>query len=188
MLIFVSALVFAAIVAGALNQEVMTDALSRLISAIDTDSEGNPGRLRAWYNGIALWSEGILFVGDRTGVVTQTTARLLEGREMIQVESGVLQQLINFGLLGLIAYYGLWLAIYQAIDDRHIWLRGAVVGGAVQSFVYMSVEVVPFMITIAMLPLISDWLRARYQVVRSMIDQSSVFMASRSPARRILSP
>ncbi len=56
-------------------------------------------------------------------MITQTTGRLPSNVNISHVESSVLQQLINYGLIGTMLYYGMYYHLYKAISIRHQWLR-----------------------------------------------------------------
>jgi hypothetical protein len=59
-------------------------------------------------------------------------------------------------LLGLISYYALMIGTVQAAPTSPPWFRAAAIGAIAQSAVYQSIEVFPFMVIFAMIPLIAD--------------------------------
>lgn len=132
--------------------------ISRAISTFNFSSAGNSERIDAWLRAFDLWADGPLLIGHMTGIVTQVTGKIVTGQEINHVESGVFQQVLNFGIIGAILFFYFFYAIYQSTHRKHIYLRGLLVGCLLQTFVYMSIEVIPFMFLVSLLPLISDQL------------------------------
>lgn len=87
--------------------------------------------------------------------MTQSTAKVLGDVETVNVESGVFQQLVNFGLLGTLAFYGMLLLGIWGVDRRHTVLRAAMSASILQSVVYMSIETVPYMSLLGLGPALS---------------------------------
>ncbi|MFC8943027.1 hypothetical protein ACFT1B_33595, partial [Streptomyces griseoincarnatus] len=54
-----------------------------------------------------------------------------------------------------VLYYALMIATIMAVDKRHAWLRAGMLGAVLETFVYQSVEVVPFMIAFLLMPIVS---------------------------------
>lgn len=131
--------------------------IERILSSVDLEAAGNTGRVKAWLFGYRLWRETSLVVGQYTGIVTNATNRLTAVDSYI-VESSVVQQLLNFGMVGVVLYYAMWFRLLKTVQSSHLWLRAAGVGGLVQSFVYQSIETVPFIVIIGLLPWFSDTL------------------------------
>lgn len=127
----------------------------RATTMLHPGSAGNPERLAAWRVGLQIWLEGPVVVGDAVGVVTQSTAKVLGDVETVNVESGVFQQLVNFGLLGTLAFYGMLLLGIWGVDRRHTVLRAAMSASILQSVVYMSIETVPYMSLLGLGPALS---------------------------------
>lgn len=149
-------------VLGLVGAAANPTAILRVVSSIDPEAPGNPGRIEAWQTGIELWLAGPIVIGDHAGLVTQSAEKVAGEGASFHVESGVLQQLLNFGILGLVSFYSLFALCYLCIRSEHAWLRAAVVAGAFESLFYMSIEVFPFMLVIALLPVISHAIHMTY--------------------------
>lgn len=129
---------------------------SRFVSIFDLDSTGNVNRLGAWLRGIDIILDGPILIGAETGAVTQAAQRLF-GEGSTHVESGLIQIVANFGLLGLLAFTLQFTALILRLPPHMVWLRGLLVACYVQSFVYMSVEVIPFMLALSLLPALEGY-------------------------------
>lgn len=135
--------------------------VARVLSSTDLTSSGNAQRLALWQQGFDLWAESWLLLGQFTGRVTNAAANI--GAEPgLVVESGLLQQMINFGLIGAIFFYAIFTCGWWVVDRRHLWLRAGIAGACVQSFVYQSIEVLPFVALVALYPAISDAIDDRH--------------------------
>ncbi|MCR2825899.1 O-antigen ligase family protein [Microbacterium sp. zg.Y909] len=126
--------------------------LDRALSALDIESTGNVGRLAQWQAGVEMWTQSPLVLGSHTGLVTNIT-RNFGGLSIGVVESSVLQQLLNLGLVGAVATYWLLFAVVRAIPATDIWVRAGAAACLAQTAVYQSIEVLPFMTLLAVLPL-----------------------------------
>jgi len=138
--------------------------VSRILNAIKPDAVGNIQRIEHWRYGRDLWSNSNLLIGSHTGMITNVTRNLATDSTGISVvESGFLQQLVNFGLLGTIFYYGLFIILFFRIRPEYFWIRSAFLASIIQTFVYQSIEVFPFMVLLTFFPIVSDslWLRER---------------------------
>ena len=126
----------------------------RFIGAFDIASEGNDSRAEIWLHAIDLLGFDTLFYGHLTGLYTNVTKNLI-GVPSLVMESGFLQQIVSFGLIGALAFYGIIFGVFLSIDKSCIWLKAAVLAAILQSFVYQSTEVFPFIVLISLLPVIS---------------------------------
>lgn len=138
-----------------LNPPDMDVYLARIASAVDLNSAGNVDRVAAWKRGFELMLDSNMLVGEYTGIVTNATNRLT-AYESFNLESSFLHQILNFGLIGSLSYYALWIALFFRIPREDLWLRAAWFGGFTQSFIYQSVETIPFIVMIGLLPWMSD--------------------------------
>ena len=129
--------------------------LSRFIGAFDIKSEGNDSRTEIWLNGINLLRFDTLFYGHYTGLYTNVTQNLT-GVSTFVLESGFLQQIVSFGLIGTLAFYAILFGVFLSIEKSCIWLKAVVLASIMQSFVYQSTEVFPFIVLISLLPIISS--------------------------------
>ena len=129
--------------------------ISRFIGAFDTKSEGNDDRTAIWLNGINLLRYDSLLYGHYTGMYTNVTQNLI-GVSSFVLESGFLQQIVSFGLMGTLAFYAIIFGVFLSIEKSCIWLKSVVLASVMQSFVYQSTEVFPFIVLISLLPVISS--------------------------------
>lgn len=129
------------------------DFISRFLSIGVVEGNINEVRVGIWNNVLDTWSSGPLLIGVHTGEFTNVGNRLTDADKAGVTESGILAMLINFGVLGLVTFYGLMLtAAFSA--PRRSWYQAALLAGIIQSCVYQSVEVFPFMAVFTMIPLI----------------------------------
>jgi hypothetical protein len=127
---------------------------TRITSSVDLDASGNAGRVTGWLNALELWADSPMIIGGYTGMYTNITQNFGEASSGV-VESGILQQLISVGLIGSILYYALMTTTIMAVDKRHAWLRAGMLGALLETFVYQSIEVVPFMVIFLLMPVVS---------------------------------
>ena len=131
--------------------------VERIVSALDVNAAGNSGRIGSWAQAFQIFLDGPIIFGDHAGLVTNIT-RNLTNAETVIAESGFLQHLANVGLLGCVTFYSLFYFIFREIHREHIWLRALIVACALQSFVFQSIEVFPFIAMLGLLPIISRYL------------------------------
>lgn len=127
----------------------------RFFSIFDTEGAGNVGRVSAWLGAFEHWLDSPILLGAYTSAHSNITANLAALEQDGAAESSIFQLLLSFGLLGLLAYYGLILASFRACIDIPVWFRAGLVGAIVQSCFYQSIEVLPFMALLALMPFIS---------------------------------
>ncbi|MBV4422913.1 O-antigen ligase family protein [Clostridium tyrobutyricum] len=153
---FYMSLMFIAIVLAFFYCNQNSIYVARIFSALNANSEGNTQRIVIWQNAITLFKNTNIFIGSYTGMFTNSTANF--GGQSTVAESGLLQQLLNFGLLGALLYYLLFIRIKRNINKNHVWLKVALIASILESFIYQSIEVLPFMAILCILPLTSDYL------------------------------
>ena len=148
-------LAFAALFAVAYQ---FVPALERISRLWDLQEAGNSIRITIWTNIINYWLHTNLWFGEFTGLVGNTTnnvngngATETNGGGFV-AESGVLEQLINFGLIGLVSFYATMLLTFRAIVKECSFLRALFVSAMVQTLFYQSTEVLPYMAMLAFLP------------------------------------
>ena len=117
----------------------------RLLLVVDAST-----RLRVWGLAVDLWLNSNLLVGEYTGMATNAAADRL-----IVAESGPLQQLLNFGLLGMLAFYAFLIQVAAWIRSEHRWLRAGYFAALIESIFYQSIEVLPFMALLLLFPAFS---------------------------------
>lgn len=134
-------------------------ALQRIARVWDLQEEGNNLRVAIWTEIYVYWTNTNLWFGEYTGMVGNTTNFLAGGIGLV-AESGALQQLINFGLLGFLFFYAVMLLSYFAIEKECTFLRALFISAMIQTAFYQSTEVLPYMAMLAFLPTLSQCLRA----------------------------
>jgi O-antigen ligase len=155
----VSVLAFAAVFAMA-YQFVPT--LQRISRLWDLQEGANTTRLIIWTNMISYWLHTNLWFGEFTGMVGNTTNNVggndytneVVGGGLV-AESGVLEQLINFGVLGFLSFYGVIILSFRAIEKQCTFLRALFISAMIQTLFYQSTEVLPYMAMLAFLPQLS---------------------------------
>ena len=157
--LWLTGLLFAGIAFLALSpsseNSVVGSIADRIISAPTMKAAGNVGRIKSWMGALETWSDSNLFVGEYTGTITNSTRNVFENKSTI-AESGVLQQLVNFGFLGLLAFYALLLYVGSQIRREHQLLRIVYLAAMTQTLFYQSIEVMPFITLLLLMPWISD--------------------------------
>jgi hypothetical protein len=129
----------------------------RIFSMVSPDASGNDGRITKWFGAVELWADSPLLIGGWTGLYTNVTENFGGGSVGV-VESGLLQQLVSFGALGAILFYVVMGFAVVAVDPAHPWLRAGLVGAILETVIYQSIEVIPFMVMFAIVPFISTYL------------------------------
>jgi len=127
----------------------------RILSSIDTKSAGNGERMRAWIKGLDLiFNNNNLFLGQYTGVITNATRTVTNTKSFV-VESGTLQLILNFGLLGFLSFYLILFSFVLRIRKNHVFLFAVLFSCLCSTIVYQSIETIPFIVLLSLLPLIS---------------------------------
>lgn len=129
--------------------------LDRFTSIFDAGGSGNTIRIEVWTSVIDLWAASPILVGSHTGQFTNVTSNT-SGFGGQVAESGVLQMLVSFGVIGLVAYYALMVGTLSALRRQPPWFIAGAIGGIAQSAVYQSIEVLPFMVLFALFPMIAS--------------------------------
>lgn len=127
----------------------------RVSSIFDANGAGNATRIDIWTSILQLWSESPLLIGSHAGQYTNVTSNLA-GVDGGIAESGVLQMLISWGALGLICFYTLLAGTASTLPRLSPWFLAGAIAGMVQSLVYQSIEVLPFMVIFAWFPFIAS--------------------------------
>lgn len=128
--------------------------VDRFVSIFQSAGAGNTSRITKWETLLDLWMQSPLLIGSHAGEYTNITSNL-GSADTAPPESGVLEVLVSLGLLGLVAYYGLMVLAVNATPSDAVWFRAGMIAAIVQSFVYQSIEVLPFMGIYAMTPLLA---------------------------------
>lgn len=129
--------------------------LERIISSISTTSPGNDERIVAWLLGIKMLFNTNLLFGEYTGLVTNAV-RTVTSADSFVVESGVLQMILNYGFLGFFAFYLSLGILYVRIGKDHKTLLFSFFACLISTTVYQSIETIPFIVLLSLIPLISN--------------------------------
>jgi hypothetical protein len=131
-----------------------TQLTDRILSIADPLGAGNAVRIEQWSDVFTLWTQSPLIVGAHTGLFTNVTSNL-SSQSVGVAESGLLQMLISFGILGVVGFYGVMIGTMRALPRVPSWFIAGAVGGIAQSVVYQSIEVFPFMVVYALAPFVA---------------------------------
>lgn len=128
---------------------------NRIISSVNTKSAGNGERVKAWLRGFDLMlNSNNLLLGQYTGVVTNSTRTITNSKSFV-VESGTLQMILNFGLIGFLSFYFILFNICSRIKKQHVFLFFVFFSCLCSTIVYQSIETIPFIVLFSLIPLIS---------------------------------
>lgn len=127
----------------------------RIVTAADVHAPGNADRVNKWMISTSRWLDTNGLFGETTGLATNSSLRF-GSRAAFITESGFFQQLLNYGLLGVVTYYGFLICLGLLIRKEHLFLRGVFFASLLETLIYQSVEVVSFMTLLCMLPWISQ--------------------------------
>ncbi|MGV8844450.1 MAG: hypothetical protein ACOH2I_14790 [Pseudomonas sp.] len=133
------------------------ETILQVINSFGFSGLGNEGRFNAWARGLAIYSDTNLLLGEKFGEVTNLSSNLFDAKSTV-VESGLLQNLINFGLLGTIAFYGIFLNNLTKHDSKITKLF--VIAFLFQNLFYQSHEVVPFVFVLLLFLSVSKQLHS----------------------------
>ncbi|CAK9888114.1 MULTISPECIES: O-antigen ligase family protein [Pseudomonas] len=122
--------------------------IERISSSFDQQGVGNDDRIEAWRHGLEVFSSGDWWFGNNFGIATNLTANLV-GADSYVVESAVLQNLINFGIVGSIIFFCFFGYMYFFSKERVF--RFFLLAFIFQSLVYQSTEVLPFILGVLFL-------------------------------------
>ena len=64
--------------------------------------------------------------------------------------------LLNFGLVGCISFYSLLIVQLFLINKKHLLLQCSMSAAILQTFIFQSIETIPFMVTLTFIPLLSN--------------------------------
>ncbi|WP_353661244.1 hypothetical protein [Hydrogenimonas sp. SS33] len=130
--------------------------IERILSSFNTNSPGNSDRVKSWLLAITIIGNSNLLIGEWTGIVTNAT-RTITGEYSFVVESGPLQMILNFGFIGFILFYIILFTSYVRI--KFLFFKSILIACLLSTAVYQSIETIPFMVLIAMLPIFSQHLQ-----------------------------
>lgn len=136
--------------------------IERIFSSVDVNSAGNSERVASWIKGIKLIRDSNILFGEYNGIVTNATRTMTSNFSFV-VESGVLQLILNFGVIGMLAYYFIISSGLLIIFKKHLILQSTIVAAILSTFVYQSIEVIPFIVLLSIVPSISKNIRQLYK-------------------------
>lgn len=132
------------------NQENIFNSISsRFIGALNTKSEGNDKRIELWEHGMHQITLTNILIGTKFGLVTNTASEELKEKYGI-IESSIIQQILNIGLLGTILYYYLlYLHGYKQREYNQKVMASVLL---LSTIFYQSIEIIPFISLYNFLP------------------------------------
>jgi hypothetical protein len=132
------------------NDSVVNVGTERMMGATDLQSDGNDGRTEAWEKAKSLALPANVVTGTYFGLVTNSAQDAVK-QEFGIVESSVLQQILNIGLMGAIFYYGVLISVTKLVSSESR-IALCVWAALFQTFFYQSIEVIPFVFILMTLP------------------------------------
>jgi O-Antigen ligase len=132
------------------NDSVVNVGTERMMGATDLQSDGNDGRTEAWEKAKSLALPANLITGTYFGLVTNSAPDPVK-QEFGIVESSVLQQILNIGLMGAIFYFGMLISVTK-LASKESRISLCVWAALFQTFFYQSIEVIPFVFILMTLP------------------------------------
>jgi hypothetical protein len=138
------------VLGGASDDSVMTLGAQRMAGAANLQSDGNDGRTEAWDKAVALARPVNVIAGSYFGLVTNSASDEIKEEYGI-VESSLLQQILNIGLIGSVFYFGLLISIRKLMSEQSR-LSACMWAALFQALFYQSIEVIPFIFILMTLP------------------------------------
>jgi hypothetical protein len=135
---------------GANGSGVMSVGAERVAGATNLQSDGNDGRTEAWDKAVSLALPVNVIAGSYFGLVTNSASDEIKEQYGI-VESSLLQQILNIGVIGSIFYFGLLISLTKLVS-RESKLSNCVWAALFQTLFYQSIEVIPFVFILMTLP------------------------------------
>lgn len=163
--------ILAVIVSVNFEESPVTKLVYRTTSIMDLYDAANAGRVVQWALGFSLWLDTNLFVGEKLGDVTNASRHFGTGSSV--VESSLLQQLLNLGLLGTICFYYLLIRIEFLIESQHRLLRAVSISIILQTLIYQSIEILGFITLFLFIPWISKQFKLQQKNFLSEMTVSS---------------
>jgi hypothetical protein len=155
-LLITAALVSTAMIVlgGASGHGVMGEGAQRMAGATNLQSDGNDARTEAWDKAVSLALPVNAIAGSYFGLVTNSASDELKEQYGI-VESSLLQQVLNIGVLGSIFYFGLLISLTKLVS-RESRLTSCIWAALFQTLFYQSIEVIPFVFILMTLPVFDN--------------------------------
>jgi hypothetical protein len=121
--------------------------VTRISGSADLESAGNGGRMFIWNRAAEMMSGVNIFVGSYFGLVTNSAPDEIK---VGVVESSLLQQILNLGLIASVLYYMILFRIKNIIAPPY---RIILIACLAQSLIYQSIEVIPYLFFMITLPI-----------------------------------
>lgn len=131
------------------SSELVIGYFDRAFTMFDMSDNGNASRLETWLQALSIITSGPIWFSDTAGFYTNATANFNLSSELFVAESSLLLFFLNFGVIsGLLFYLSFFL--FQRSCKLSIAGFGALIAVMVQSLVYQSFEVLPFVFIFSM--------------------------------------
>lgn len=137
--------------------------IDRILAFNDTS---NSSRFHIFNSTITTFLRSNLFFGEFTGMATNIVRNILGHSHLIEktvfatgvTESGFLEILTSYGIFGVLCYYGtlLYTSFKLFYYQNEKLLSFALIGVIAQTFFYQSTEVLPFVFTFSLIPLLAN--------------------------------
>jgi hypothetical protein len=124
----------------------------------------NNGRFIIWGKVLDLYSKTNIVIGEMTGYYSNIVKNILGYSKLLDrgsgigvTESGFLEILTSYGLFGVIAYYSAFTLSFIMIyfHKKEYFLAFVLLGVMIQTFFYQSIEVLPIVFTLSLLPMLA---------------------------------
>jgi hypothetical protein len=135
------------VVLGLMFSSVSDVIVSRIGGSADLGSAGNDSRFVIWNRATEMMSGINIFLGSYFGLVTNSAPDEIK---VGVVESSLLQQILNLGLIASVLYYIILFRIKNIISPAYRIILFACLA---QSLIYQSIEVIPYLFFMITLPI-----------------------------------
>jgi hypothetical protein len=130
--------------------EIAGNYIDRVVNIGSMEDEGNLGRVDSWSAAISSVLHGPVLVSAETGFHTNATINFGLTNAGITSESSLLLLALNFGVLTALLIYSA-MFLFGIDSGLSVVTRGGVIGVMIQSLFYQSLEVLPFVFSVALL-------------------------------------
>lgn len=127
--------------------------IDRIVSSTNLEESSNNTRLNYWGDGIKMILESPIIIGDKTGMVTNLSRNFNLFSSSV-VESSILQQIINFGLIGALIFYFIMFKSL-ILSRRDGFMASVALACLIQTSFYQTFEVFPFVVLFSLIPYFS---------------------------------
>lgn len=139
---------------------VRTYVISLIARIFNFSDIGNTVRYSIWSTALRVLSKTNLVFGEFTGFSSNIIKNFFNNGAMAvesplattTLESGLLEILTSFGLLGALLYYaGLMLPVYENFKKSEIFIVFTMIGVIIETLFYQSVEILPFVFILSLM-------------------------------------